>query len=74
MTLHDPLLGDLYSPTHETGTDVEEAAEDTPAPDLWDSFAAGCARCRTSCGRWQVIQDNPPALARKQRLCSRYSG
>src|SRR5947207_3114138 len=44
MTLHDPLLGDLYSPTHETGTDVEEAAEDTPAPDLWDSFAAGCAQ------------------------------
>ena len=44
MTLHDPVLGDLYGPAPETGTDVDEVAEDTPAPDLWDSFAAGCAQ------------------------------
>jgi hypothetical protein len=46
MTLHDPLLGDLYSAGPGTGAEVaEEDIPELPAtPGLWDSFAAGCAQ------------------------------
>ena len=46
MTLHDPLLGDIFSTGPPAPVDTE-TAEDEPgevpaAPDLLDSFAAGC--------------------------------
>jgi hypothetical protein len=53
MTLHDPLLGDLYTPAPDT--DVEEAEENTPeaaVPDLLDSFAAGCAQTWADVRAW----------------------
>lgn len=51
-TLHDPVLGDIYSTAPET--DVEEVAEDTPepVPDLWDSFTAGCAHTWEDIRAW----------------------
>lgn len=54
MTLHDPLLGDLYSTAPEAGAEVAE--EDTPeppaTPGLWDSFAAGCAQTWADVRAW----------------------
>lgn len=54
MTLHDPLLGDIYSTEPATETDLAE--EDTPelaaGDDLWDSFAAGCVQTWDDMRAW----------------------
>lgn len=52
MTLHDPLLGDLYStpPVAEEDAPEEEAPE--APPDLLDSFAAGCRQTWEDVRAW----------------------
>jgi hypothetical protein len=54
MTLHDPLLGDIFSTAPATEADVaEEDVPEAPAgDDLWDSFTAGCARTWADVRAW----------------------
>jgi len=56
MTLHDPLLGDIYSmdPPAAPAAEVEEEPEEEPAPgpDLLDSFAAGCRQTWDDLRAW----------------------
>ena len=61
MTLHDDLLGDIYSAAPRTDV-VEEAVPETageegalevpPADDLWDSFNAGCLQTWDDVRAW----------------------
>lgn len=52
MTLHDPLLGDIYS-TAPAGTDVvAEDVPEEPSDDLLDSFTAGCRQTWDDVRAW----------------------
>jgi hypothetical protein len=53
MTLHDDLLGDLYSAAAPAAVSVEqEDAPEEAAPGLLDSFTAGCRQTWADVRAW----------------------